>query len=179
TADRNYRFQGYQIYQLASAEGTVSDIGDESKARLVAQCDIKDGIGRIINFEFDEELLASIPVEKVDGEDKGIQHTFRITEDQFAQGNRTLVNFKRYYYIAIAYAYNNYLDYDPTDPLLLEGQKKRYISSRKAAIGEVRAIEAIPHHPSPESGGTSQLITYGSGPRITRLDGFGNGGRAL
>ena len=178
-ADKNYRFQGYQIYQMADAAGSVSDIEDATKARLVAQCDIKDGIGRIINFEFDEDLLASIPVEKVDGEDNGIRHTFKVTEDQFAQGNRTLVNFKRYYYLAVAYAYNNYKNYDPADPLMLDGQKKRYIASRKAAIGEVKTIEAIPHSPRPEAGGTSQMIEYGSGPRITRLDGYGNGNRSL
>jgi hypothetical protein len=178
-ADKNYRFQGYQIYQLSSGDGSVSDVGNPARARLVAQCDLKDGVGRIINFEFDEDLQASIPVEKVDGEDKGIRHSFRVTEDQFAQGNRTLINFKRYYYLAVAYAYNNYKNYDPTDPLQLDGQQKRYISSRKAAIGEIQLIEAMPHNPTPEAGGTAQLIEYGSGPRITRLDGYGNGNRDL
>ena len=31
----------------------------------------------------------------------------------------------------------------------------------------------------PEAGGTAQLISYGSSPRITRLDGYGNGNRSL
>jgi len=145
----------------------------------VAQCDIKDGVGKIINFEFSDELGASIPVQRVDGEDKGIQHSFRVQTDQFAQGDKKLVNFKRYYYMAIAYAYNNYKDYSPNDPLSLDGQKKRYIASRKAAVGEVKPIEVIPHNPMPEAGGTAQLISYGSSPRITRLDGYGNGNRSL
>ena len=74
------------------------DISDPTKARLVAQCDVKNGIGRIINFEFDEALGFSVPVEKVDGADKGLQHTFNIKNDLFATtANTTLVNFKKYY----------------------------------------------------------------------------------
>ncbi len=179
TADRYYRFQGYQIFQLKDNNASVSDIEDPGKARLVAQCDIEDGISRIINFEFDEYLQASIPVEKVDGEDAGIRHSFSIKEDAFAQGDRRLVNFKRYYFVAIAYAYNNYEEYNPDEPTMLGGQKKLYIASRKAPIGEVRAVEAIPHNPAPEADGTAQLIAYGSSPQITRIDGHGNGGMEL
>jgi hypothetical protein len=178
-ADKTYNFQGYQIFQLANSKVSSSELQDPDQARLVAQCDIKDGIGKIINFEFSDELGASIPVQRVNGEDKGIQHSFRIQTDQFAQGDKKLVNFKRYYYMAIAYAHNNYKDYSPTDPLSLDGQKKRYIASRKAAVGEVKPIEVIPHNPMPEAGGTAQLVAYGSSPQITRLDGYGNGNRNL
>lgn len=178
--DRFYRFEGYQIYQMKSEDNGVSDITDPNKARLVIQCDIKNDIDRIINFEFDEDLGFSIPVEKVDGANEGIQHTFKITEDQFAQGDRTLVNHKTYYYIAIAYAYNNFKTYDPNDPTSLDGQKIPYISSRLGFDGTgIKAVAAIPHNPSPEAGGTLQMIEYGSSPRITRLDGHGNGNRAL
>lgn len=179
TADKFYRFQGYQIFQLRGDDVAPSDVRNPNLARLVAQCDIEDGISRIINFEFDDDLQASIPMEMVDGENEGLRHSFRVTEDQFAQGDRRLVNFKRYYYVAIAYAYNNYKNYDPTDPTALDGQKIPYIASRKAAFGEVKVIEAIPHNPMPEADGTGQLISYGDGPRITRIDGYGNGNRSL
>ena len=164
---------------MGNAKVSSSELQDPDQARLVAQCDITDGIGKIINFEFSDELGASIPVLRVNGEDKGIQHSFRIQTDQFAQGDKKLVNFKRYYFMAIAYAHNNFKDYSPNDPLSLDGQKKRYIASRKAAVGEVKPIEVIPHNPMPEAGGTAQLISYGSSPRITRLDGYGNGNRSL
>ena len=179
TADKKYRFQGYQIFQLKDAKVSVSDLLDATKARLVAQCDIKDGVSKIINFEFSEDLNASIPVLRVNGTNKGIQHSFRVTDDQFAQGNRTMVNFKRYYYIAVSYAYNNYKTYIPDDPLALDGQKKRYIASRKAAVGEVKVMEAIPHNPMPESGGTLHYLEYGQTPQVTRIDGYGNGNRFL
>jgi hypothetical protein len=178
-ADKNYRFQGYQIFQLSSKQVSLSDIDDPTKARLVAQCDIEDDVSRIINFEFDEDLGASIPVERVDGENNGIRHSFKVTSDLFAQGNTELVNFKRYYYLAVSYAYNNYKDYDPNDPSALDGQKKNYLASRKAAVGEVKVIEAIPHHPMPEAGGTLHYLEYGQSPEITRHDGYGNGNLAM
>jgi hypothetical protein len=81
--------------------------------------------------------------------------------------------------MAISYAYNNYKDYSPNDPLSLDGQKMPYIASRKGPMGEVKIIEAIPHNPMPEADGTYQMIGYGSTPRITRLDGYGNGNRSL
>lgn len=179
TADKFYRFQGYMIFQAAGPSVSASETGDISKARLVAQCDIKDNVSTLINYDFDEDLGIILPTKKVQGSNTGIKHTFSITEDQFALGNRTLVNFKRYYYIAISYAYNGFKKFDPSDPQQLDGQKKPFLASRKATIGEVKTIEAIPHNPMPEAGGTLQQIQYGSSPQITRLDGVGNGNHAL
>jgi hypothetical protein len=174
--DKFYRFEGYQIFQVRDDKSTITDLEDPTQARPVAQCDIKNGISRLINFEYDEGFGYSSPVEKVDGEDKGIRHTFRITEDQFATGSRTLVNHKTYYYIAVAYAYNNYKPYDPNDPTLLDGQKLPYLRSRINADGSaLKPTAAVPHNPVPENDGTLQQATYGQTPRITRLDGFGNG----
>jgi hypothetical protein len=178
--DKYYRFEGYQIFQMKDGSSSVSDIDNVEKARLVAQCDIVNGVSRLINFDFDEELGFSIPNEKVNGENKGIKHSFNVKEDQFAQGNRTLVNHKSYYYIAIAYAHNEYKRYDPNDPTLLDGQKMPYIASRINADGSsIKAVEAIPHNPAPAGGGTIQRVDYGTSPQITRLDGIGNGNRAL
>jgi hypothetical protein len=178
-ADKNYRFQGYQIFQLVDNTVSASDLENPNKARLVAQCDIEDEISRIVNFEFDEQLQAAIPVEKVVGENKGIKHSFQVTEDLFAQGERRIVNFKRYYYMAIAYGHNNYKQYIPDSSGDLDGQKKPYLPSRKAALGEVKIVEAIPHNPITENGGTYTFLSYGDSPPITRLDGHGNGGRGV
>ena len=180
TVDRFYTFEGYQIYQLVNSEASVTDIGDETKARLVAQCDIENDIVDIINFDFDEDLGFSIPKLKVDANNTGIQHSFLMTEDEFAQGDKALVNHKTYYYVAIAYAHNEYKKYDPNDPLGLDGQKMPYISSRLGHDGgAIKAVSAVPHNPAPEADGTIQNIAYGSGPLIRRMDGFGNGGRAI
>jgi hypothetical protein len=178
--DRFYRFEGYQIFQLVNESASNADITDNSKARLVAQCDVKNDITEIINFEFDEALGYSIPTKKVDGSNTGIKHSFKMTEDAFASGTRTLVNHKTYYYVAVAYAHNEFKKYDPNDPLGLDGQKIPYIASRLNFDGTaITPIAAIPHNPMPEADGTSQRIEYGSSPLITRLDGYGNGNRAL
>lgn len=178
--DRFYRFQGYQIFQLSGQDVSVSDLEDIDKARLVFQCDIKDSVTKIINYEFNEQLQVAVPSIKVDGENEGIKHSVSIKEDAFAAGsNKTLVNFKRYYYMAIAYAYNNYKTFDISDPNSLDGQQRPYISSRKAPTGAVRTLEVIPHSPSPEANGTLSTVGYGFEFPITRLDGAGNGGRAL
>lgn len=192
-ADKFYRFEGYQIFQMIDGAAGVADIADDSKARLVAQCDIenyyKDAngnelksrpVGRLINFEFDEALGFATPVEKVNGDNKGIRHSFSVNEDQFASGVRTLVNHKTYYYIAVAYGFNSFADYDPNDAGKLDGQKTPYIASRlsfdKSAI---RPVAGVPHNPRPELGGTTQFVGYGTTPKITRIDGHGNGGRSL
>ena len=180
TLDRFYTFEGYQIYQLKNSSVSISDVRDETKARLVAQCDIKNDIVDIINFEFDEELGFSIGARMVDAGNEGIQHTFLIEDDEFAQGVRTLVNHKTYYYVAIAYAHNEYKKYDPNDPGFLDGQKIPYISSRLGHDGSsIKAVAGIPHNPAPEAGGTTYLLDYGTGPQIKRLDGTGNGNREL
>jgi hypothetical protein len=179
TADKFYRFQGYQIYQLENDHVSVSELNDPTKARLVVQCDIEDGIDKVVNYEFDELIGGNVPELKVDGKNEGIQHTFKVSTDGFAMGDNRLVNHKKYYFMAISYATNNYKQFDQNDPESLDGQKKMYINSRKAPKGEVKLITAIPHNPTPESGGTNQLADYGFIPEITRLDGTGNGGLEL
>jgi len=178
--DKFYRFEGYQIFQMKDGLSTVGDLDDATQARLVAQCDVKNGVKKLVNFEFDEALGFSIPVEKVDGEDKGISHSFRVTEDLFAAGDRKLVNHKTYYFIAIAYGYNNYKTYSPSDPQAIDGQKLPYLRSRINADGTpIAALPAVPHIISPELGGSVQNSVYGDTPRIRRMDGKGNGGRDL
>jgi len=176
SGDRFFKFQGYQIFQMINDAASVSDIRDNTKARLVAQCDIKDNVSRLVNYEFNESFGFASPEIMVDGENTGIKHSFRITEDQFASGVKTLVNHKTYYYVAVAYAHNEFKKYDPTDPGALDGQKIPYIVSRLGFNQlSIRSQAAVPHNPSPELNGTYQNVEFGTIPRITRLDGTGNG----
>lgn len=179
--DSLYRFQGYQIFQLANNEVSIADIYDLDKARLVAQCDIKDKVDQIVNFTYNDKISANIPQVMVEGGNNGIRHSFTINEDKFASGATALVNHKKYYYVAIAYSYNNYLQYsqDPGNLGGLNGQKKPYLAGRKSATGPITVATAIPHISAPEAGGTSLRANYGNGPRIKRLDGQGNGGNQL
>lgn len=175
--DDTFRFEGYQIFQMADAEASVSDLDDIEKARLVAQCDVQNGVSKLVNYTFDEQLGITIPQVMVDGDDAGLKHSFKVTEDLFATGSRTLVNHKKYYYIAVAYAYNNYKNYDPNDPDALDGQKQPYLRSRISATGKgIEAVIGIPHDPTPEADGTEFTTAYGYQPKITQIEGTGNGG---
>jgi len=180
--DQTYRFQGYQVYQLKNSEVSIADIDDTELSRLVFQVDVVDydefgnPIGRIINYEFDSELGLPVPVEKVNGANEGIRHSFEVTNDQFASGDTRLINFKKYYYLAVAYGYNNYEDYNPVN---LTGQSRPYLRGRSAAAGEIKPLVVIPHKPVPEKFGTVFATQYGDGVPITRIEGAGNGRKNL
>jgi len=173
--DRYYRFEGYKVYQLANDEVGADELGNTDKARLVFQCDVRNNVTTLINYEFDEALQANVPVQKVVGGDAGITHSFVVTQDQFAQGdNPNLVNHTAYYYMAVAYAYNNYLPYsqEPGVQNGLLGQKKPYLEGRK----NIQCYTAVPHK---TINGTVLQSAYGDSPSITRIVGVGNGGNEL
>ncbi|MBN2172708.1 MAG: T9SS type A sorting domain-containing protein [Bacteroidales bacterium] len=171
--DPYYRFEGYLIFQLKDATVTLSESRyDANKVRLVAQFDVKNRVGKIVNYNFDQAIGANVPVIEVEGGDNGISHSFRLFEDAFATDDRTLVNHKQYYYSVIAYGYNNFKEYDQTDPLALDGQKKPYLSGRK----NIQLYTAIPHQ---SVNGVVMNGSYGDGPQVTRLEGKGNGGQEV
>ncbi len=182
--DRYYRFEGYQIFQLASASVSVSDIYDNSKARLVAQCDIENydpaqnnaAIAELKNVTITDGYPTTQTM--VSGENAGIKHSFRITEDKFATTNdKRIVNNKKYYYIAIAYAYNDYKHYNAEDATKIDGQKEPYLASRKKCDGSsIEPVMAIPHMTEAEQNGTVVQTSYGYSPEIIRIEGNGNGG---
>jgi len=182
--DRTYDFQGYQVYQLRDEDVSVGDLEDPELARLLFQADIEDfdengePIGQIINYEFDEQIGLSVPTEKVNGQNEGITHSFVITNDLFAQGDNRLINFKKYYYIAVAYGYNEYEPYNP-DPDNPTGQAAPYLVGRSSATGAINPVVAIPSKPVPRSFGTVINSSYGDGFPVTRIEGMGNGGNEL
>ena len=167
--DRYYRFEGYTVYQLANAEVGADELNNNDKARLVFQCDVRNNVGRLLNYEFDESLQANVPSLKVNGGDAGITHSFVVTEDEFSTSdNPNLINHTPYYYMAVAYAYNNYLTYNQDDALGLQGQKKPYLEGRK----NIQVYTAVPHK---TINGTVLRAQYGDSPAITRVVGSGNG----
>ena len=173
--DAKYRFQGYQVYQVKDGSVDPSLLTDPNQARLIAQCDIKDGVSQLINFNFDDDLLAAIPTSMVNGSDDGIKHSFQVLNDAFAQGDVRLINHKKYYFMVLSYGYNDYQTYDPSNSSA-GGQQLPYKAGRKTVTGgAITSYVGIPHIPSSESGGTIQVASYGSGPKITRVEGRGNG----
>ncbi|HAP01721.1 MAG TPA: hypothetical protein DCQ93_07350 [Bacteroidetes bacterium] len=162
--DPLYHFQGYQIFQLVDTKVSAQELGDPAKARLVAQCDVRDSIGKIVNFIYDPTLEADVPTLKVDGVNAGIQHSFVFENDAFASGDKRLINHKKYFYMVVAYAYNG-----------SDQQKTKYLQGRK----NTKVYTCIPHIPAPESYGLQLNSDYGDGPIIYREEGKGNGALSL
>ncbi|MEA3444606.1 MAG: T9SS type A sorting domain-containing protein [Bacteroidota bacterium] len=173
--DKYYRFEGYQVFQLKNKSVSIGDIRNINLAREVFQCDIKNDVEDLVNFTWSKDMQANIPEMMVEGENVGIQHSFVLKEDEFAQGDNKLVNHKKYYYAIIAYGYNNFMTYDQNDGNSIKGQKLPYKAGRKGATGSIVIYEVIPHIPETRDGGTLLNSAYGDGLEITQLEGFGSG----
>ncbi|MEO1258099.1 MAG: hypothetical protein AAFZ15_04855 [Bacteroidota bacterium] len=176
--DSSYNFEGYLLYQLADPTVDLgADINDPESVRLIAQVDVRNNINTLYNWvsvenpNFDptdqeSKEFVFFPEVQVEGANEGIRHTFSIKEDQFGVTDRRLINHRRYYFTALAYAHN---DYRPFDPINQEGQETTFIIGRK----NIRTYGPIPR-PIIDRKLNSQ---YGDGPVITRVDGRGVGGR--
>lgn len=185
-ADSVYKFEGYLVYQLKNSNVALSDIRSKDgsintdKARLVFQCDKKNGIKEIANFEQSTDLINTyfVPKLMVNGEDKGISHSIQLSQDAFATGSsKSLINYKYYYYVVVAYAYNNFRDFDPSKSD--STQDKQYVESRTDGNEQpIRVIKAMPH-PATDSLYVQTYADYGTGIKLTRMEGIGNGGIAM
>jgi len=173
--DSLYTFQGYLVFQLKNATVSVTDLDDPDKARLIYRSDVKDDVTGIINRYFDVNLGFFIPVQEISPElsdgvigsvDQGIESSFKITEDKFALGNTRLVNHKTYYFMALAYGYNQAEEVVESNDYL----------PYKAGRRNIKVYSAIPHFTESENGGTVLNASYGDGVTLSRLEGQGNGG---
>jgi len=165
---KTYKFEGYVIYQLKDATVNTGDLENVDKARLLFQCDVRNQRGQIINRVFDPKLNTLIPVEKVDGANEGISHTYSIKNDLFSKSSNTsLIDFKNYYYMVLSYAAlsDDTLQVDP----------EQYLAGRR----NIKVYKGVPHKTEPESFGTKLNTIYGSGPSLTQIEGRGNGGNVL
>ena len=196
--NKQYKFEGYQVFQLKNKDVSQTDLYNPDKAYLVYQCDVEnyltdDGeivfipssnttpIANLVNYSLDESVGPDVYMPQnmtLESANSGISHSFRITEDKFATGNPALVNNKEYYYMVIAYAYNEYIPYSPETPFSSAdpfapsnvGQKKPYLAGRK----NIKTYTAIPH--KIESFGDVPTGNYGDAPAQDGYAGRGNGG---
>ncbi|MCC7244380.1 MAG: T9SS type A sorting domain-containing protein [Saprospiraceae bacterium] len=181
---KKYRFEGYKIYQLIDPNVSAKDFETNTdKSRLVAQVDLKNNVTKLYNWEDVEQPFSNepypVPVLKTNEVNQGVRRTFSLTEDLFSTANdKKLINHKKYYYVAIAYAFNNYSDFKPaSDSTVESGQPNPYLVGRKAGYGE-GAITTFTVIPRPVVD-VSLKASYGDGPQITRLQGVGNQGNFL
>jgi hypothetical protein len=171
---RTYTFEGYQIFQLRNSEVSPESLHDPDYARLVAQLDKKNGITKLVNYYYSQAIGGNVPVVEVIGGDEGIRHSLEFTEDAFADKDTRVVNHKQYYYMVLAYAFNEYQPYSQEPGILngLYGQKRPYLAGRK----NIKVYTAIPHK---LVNGITLNANYSDGFEITRLQGQGNGGFEL
>ncbi len=176
TVDQTYTFEGYKVYQVTGPTVSATDLNDPTKAILVAQADVKNGVTRIVNFERDQALGFTVPVLKADGSDGGIQSSFRFTTDVFATGdNNKLINHRTYYYTAVAYAHNNFVPYNQDNPDADNQQLIPYLQGGK----NFKIYSATPHIADPRNEGTIINSEFGEGVEVLRIEGKGNGGNNL
>lgn len=168
--DSLYRFEGYKIFQLVNEQVTPQELDDIEKARLIRQVDVKNGVTELYNwtsvvnpYPGNSELVWTFE-RKVEGQDVGINHAFNITSDEFSTTDNALVNHKEYYFMVIAYAYNNWEDFDPRTGL---GQQMQYCEGRK----NIRVYTGVPRPIAYQA----MNSFYGDGPIVTRLSGAGSG----
>lgn len=186
-ADSLYKFEGYRVFQLANSSVTPAQIFNSSTgevdatlAKEVFQCDIRNGVTKIINYtkRADVSDTTYIPQIPIIGKDSGIVHSFQITQDQFATDNdKTLVNYHTYYFVAIAYAYNNFQGFDPKRPD--SSQDLAYLASSHAAGSTPLTVVAVMPNPANGDMGNTLNTDYGDGIIIKRIEGTGNGGNQL
>ncbi len=185
-ADSIYKFEGYLVYQLLNSSVALSDIRSKDgsvntdKARLVFQCDKKNGVKQILNHEQSADITATyfVPKLMVEGTDKGITHSFELGQDAFASGSsKSLVNYKYYYYVVVAYGFNNFRDFDATKTD--STQDKQYLESRTDGKEQpIKIIKAMPH-PATDSLYFQTYAEFGTGLQLKRLEGIGNNGTAM
>jgi len=188
--DSLYQFQGYRVFQLVdstqisqifNADGSVNS----AVAAEVFQCDKKDGVSTIVNWAKNTAISDStwIPSIMVSGKDSGIVHSFEINQDAFATGSdKRLVNYKSYYFYAIAYAYLDWRSNATPKGFIatLKGsdttQDVPYLASSHGANST--SIEIGVGMPNPANGNMGTVLNsdYGTGVIITTEAGTGNGG---
>ncbi len=182
--DSLYRFEGYRVFQLANSQITSAEIFspttgevDNTKAFEVFQCDVHNGVTQIVNFVKNNGTIDPVSDAqiKVNGRDSGITHSFALTNDQFATGSdKRFINYHTYYFVAIAYGYNNFAKFDPLNTVTT--QDAAYIGSAHGFAGsEIKVVAALPN-PANSAMGTLLNSDWGNGVSVTRIEGVGNGG---
>lgn len=96
---KEYKFQGYNVYQLPSTSADVT------QGKRIATFDVVDGIGKIEDFFFDPSTGVVAKGVRQFGNDTGIKRYLSIKNDEL-KGGTPLINGIRYYYAVTSYSFN-------------------------------------------------------------------------
>jgi hypothetical protein len=179
----SYVFEGFQLFQVANRDVSVDNLYDPAQSRLIAQCDLKNDVGQLVNYFESPDLLGNplLPQDMtIEANNNGIQLSFSVTEDAFAEGDRRLVNNKDYFFYAIAYSQNDYITFLPSqDGDQKNAQKEPFLAGRRNIGDAGKAYEGTPNRTENLRNGTNLAAEWGDLAQITRLNGSGNGSAFL
>lgn len=136
-----YNFEGYKIYQVGSADFDLTLIDDPAYSKLVYQGDLENEAADLYNWEltFGDSNMPYQKELKVEGSNMGIDQPIRLEKDFLS--NEEFDYSKDYHYVAIAYAYNNWQDFDTSQ---YSGQRTQYVeSSRNIKVSTSRVINSV------------------------------------
>jgi len=163
--DPYYIFEGYKIFQLRDGSVTRQQINDSFYVREILQTDVQNQVSDIYNWKMvlNTDPSASdkyiwVPDLKVMGNNEGLLSSFTFTQDLFSSGDKTLINGKEYYFMAVAYAHNNWKNFDNITKI---GQRTLYLQG----LRNIKIYKFIP-----------KQVFADNEPRlkITRISGEGN-----
>lgn len=178
-----YRFEGFQIFQVANSNVGVDDLYDVTLSRLIAQSDLKNGITQLVNYTESPDLAGNplMPQDMtLQAADNGIQVSYHLREDAFAEGDRRLINNREYYYYVIAYSQNNYAPFRPLEQEDgVDAQKTPFLAGRRNIGRNSKPYVGIPSRTENRFDGTRLNSRWGDEAAVTRLSGTGNGGAYL
>ncbi len=146
---REYRFEGYNIYQLPSEKASLA------QAKKIATYDVKNGVKEIVDINTDPSGLP-LPILVQSGQDAGVQRSISIKADflKDQSGYERLNNGEQYYFAVTAYNFSAATDALP----------KSFESSPRIIAVKPRIAFGVRY--------TSK---YGDTLRVTRTSGQGEG----
>jgi hypothetical protein len=168
-ADTTYKFEGYMVYQVVSenAVSTISDLKDNSKAKLIKIMDKRNNIKRAVNYKSDFVNGQPITIISEDLElpNKGLDYELKIDRDLFQfEGQSLLVNNKTYYFATVAFGFNNY-----QNPNIATDYQRTQIIYSNA----IKIFKGTPHNVN--LWGVKLKTDYNQTIPITRIQGQGHG----
>ncbi|MGA7836708.1 MAG: T9SS type A sorting domain-containing protein [Ignavibacteriaceae bacterium] len=152
---QNYKFEGYNVYQLPSASAT------KAEGKLIATFDVANKFRVILGKDFDAKTGQIVLSPQQLGNNTGISHYLEITSDKLT--NTPLVNGVKYYYAVTAYGVLQSYDKDtPIDNFPLITSVENVINT----------MTVVPHAENPQE----VSLPTGSYDKVTHTVGAAGGG---
>lgn len=179
----DYKFEGFQVFQVSGPDVGVSELYDPAQSRLIFQSDLENDVDQLVNYESTPELEGN-PLAPMDmtleANNSGVEVSYHVTQDAFSEGEDLgLINHREYYFYVVAYAQNNYIPFDPAKGDDQDAQKTPFLAGRRNIGNNSKPYVGIPSKVSSRNEGTELNAEWGDVAEITRLGGSGNGGNFL